>query len=47
MSICEDDEPNILNKAVDIDELVKCVKSLPNGNTAGPDGILLEMLKVF
>ena len=42
---CDADESNILNKAVDLDELVKCVKSLPNGNAAGVDGVLYEMLK--
>ena len=43
--VCEDDEPNISNKAVDLDELVNCVKSLPNGKAAGVDGIPYEMLK--
>ena len=40
--VCEADEPN---KAVDLDELVKCVKSFPNGKAAGVNGVLYEMLK--
>ncbi len=44
-TLCEKNEPELLNKDVHIQEIAKIVRTLPNGKSAGPDGIVYEMFK--
>ena len=42
---CTDNVPDMLNARIEIDEIVNVIKKLPNGKSAGIDGIGYEFFK--
>ena len=41
----QEESVDILNGPITKDEVIKAVKSLKNGKSAGPDGIIGELIK--